>query len=104
MSTTSTHIEPTGIEALVCADITKRQQFGLIKYGRTLANNPAQRQERLQHAYEEAMDLCLYLKWELEKSKSEPVRTFDPNEPICTGCRWFKSQCKCNPYVIDCIQ
>lgn len=54
---------PTGIEAKVCKDIAERQQLGLRKYGVTLADNPAQLRDKLQHAYEEALDLANYLKW-----------------------------------------
>lgn len=59
----------SGIEALVCADIAKRQDIGLRKYGMTLENNPAKRLERLQHAYEESLDLPVYLRWEIEQTK-----------------------------------
>lgn len=61
---------PTGIEALVCEDIAKRQLVGIAKYGTTLAGNPADRTERIRHAYEEALDLAVYLRWELERSES----------------------------------
>ena len=53
---------PTGTEAEVCKDIANRQQMGIIKYGQTVADNPLQLKEWLQHAYEEAMDLAVYLK------------------------------------------
>lgn len=43
---------PTGIEAMVCDDITKRQQLGIQKYGTTVADNPLTHVEWLQHAYE----------------------------------------------------
>ena len=59
----------TGIEALVCEDVVRRQGLGIEKYGTTLADNPAGRLERLQHAYEEALDLANYLKWEIERTK-----------------------------------
>lgn len=61
----------TGIEARVCLDIAARQALGRKKYGMTLEDNPAGRVERIRHAYQEAMDLCLYLKWELEKAEQE---------------------------------
>lgn len=32
--------QPTGIEAIVCADIAKRQALGIKKYGTTVADNP----------------------------------------------------------------
>jgi len=52
----------TGIEAMVCADIAKRQQLGLVKYGTTVAANPLPLREWLQHAYEESLDLSIYLR------------------------------------------
>lgn len=54
----------------VRADLLARSQRGIIKYGGTLGNNNAHLKERLQHAYEEALDLCNYLRWaiaELER-------------------------------------
>ena len=53
---------PTGIEALVCADIAKRQQVGIAKYGTTVAENPLTHAEWLKHAYEECLDMAVYLK------------------------------------------
>lgn len=61
---------PSGTEALVCEDIAKRQAFGHKKYGTTVAENPLTQKQWLQHAYEEALDLAVYLKrsiQELEK-------------------------------------
>ncbi len=57
------HREPTGIEASVCEDIAARQRGGVAKYGMTVADNPADLPDRLQHAYEEALDGAIYLKW-----------------------------------------
>lgn len=53
---------PTGIEAEVCADIARRQAFGIAKYGQTVADNPLTLRAWLQHAYEESLDLPIYLK------------------------------------------
>ena len=55
-------IKAQGTEAKVCADIAKRQQFGLNKYGVSVASNPLELREWLQHAYEESLDLPIYLK------------------------------------------
>ena len=52
----------SGIEALVCEDIAKRQQVGIAKYGTTVADNPLTHQQWLQHAYEECLDMAVYLK------------------------------------------
>ena len=53
---------PSGIEAMVCDDIAKRQQVGIAKYGTTVAENPLTHAEWLQHAYEECLDMAVYLK------------------------------------------
>lgn len=58
---------PTGIEAEVCADIARRQALGVIKYGQTVAENPLTHEQWLQHAYEEALDLAVYLKRAMTK-------------------------------------
>lgn len=52
----------SGIEALVIEDITKRQQHGIKKYGTTVDGNQLTRKQWLQHAYEEALDLAVYLR------------------------------------------
>lgn len=54
--------EPTGIEAIVCADIARRQAVGIAKYGVTVAENPLSLREWLQHAYEETLDKAVYLR------------------------------------------
>lgn len=52
----------SGIEAKVCADIAARQVLGINKYGTTVANNPLDLRQWLQHAYEEALDQAIYLR------------------------------------------
>lgn len=49
-------------EELVIRDIKLRQQLGLKKYGTSVANNPLELKQWLQHAYEEALDFAVYLK------------------------------------------
>lgn len=62
--------EATGIEKLVIQDIAKRQQLGIRKYGVTVQDNPLTEIQWVQHAYEEALDLAVYLKRLInEKSK-----------------------------------
>ncbi len=62
--------EATGIEKLVIQDIAKRQQLGIRKYGVTVQDNPLTEIQWVQHAYEEALDLAIYLKRLInEKSK-----------------------------------
>ena len=53
---------PEGIEAEVCADIARRQAFGKNKYGTTVAENPLSLRAWLHHAYEEALDISVYLR------------------------------------------
>lgn len=60
-------LEATGVEAEVCQDIAGRQQKGVAKYGTTVADNPAELREWMQHAYEEALDLAIYLKRAMSK-------------------------------------
>lgn len=49
-------------ESLVCVDIRYRQQLGIRKYGTTVAGNQLSEEQWIQHAYEEALDLAIYLK------------------------------------------
>jgi hypothetical protein len=56
--------ESTGVEARVCEDIAARQRLGIAKYGVTVEQSP---DDMLRHAYEEALDLAVYLKAELER-------------------------------------
>ena len=54
----------TGVEARVCNDIAARQRLGIAKYGVTVEQSS---DDMLRHAYEEALDLAVYLKAELER-------------------------------------
>lgn len=65
---------PAGIEALVCQDISTRQQAGVAKYGTTVAQNPAPLSEWHQHAYEEALDFAIYLRRAMEHPGIEDAR------------------------------
>jgi hypothetical protein len=60
----------TGIEAEVCADIARRQRLGIAKYGTTVAENPLELKEWLQHALEENYDYCVYLKRAIQEIDS----------------------------------
>ena len=63
--------EPSGTEARVCADIAERQRKGIDKYGTTVADNPLSLREWLRHAYEEALDMAVYLKRAIEESDAK---------------------------------
>lgn len=58
---------PNGTEARVCEDIAARQAKGVVTYGKTVEENPLPLRQWLQHAYEEALDLTIYLKRAMEE-------------------------------------
>jgi len=47
------------------ADIAARQVYGRAKYPTDLIDSPAPFRERIDHAYQEALDLAVYLTWTL---------------------------------------
>lgn len=57
----------SGTEARVCVDIAYRQQAGIKKYGTTVESNRLELRQWLQHAYEETLDLAIYLKRAMEE-------------------------------------
>ena len=56
----------TVVEA-VRADLLRRSQLGINKYGTTLGESHATTREKIQHAYEEALDLANYLQWLMQE-------------------------------------
>ena len=75
---------PTGTEARVCGDIARRQMVGIRKYGTTVADNPLALRAWLQHAYEEALDLAIYLRRAIEKLDAlagPPEAPAQPTDP-----------------------
>lgn len=54
--------EATGIEKIVCEDIAQRQKLGISKYGVTVASNPLELKQWLQHLYEELLDGAIYVR------------------------------------------
>lgn len=59
----------TGIEEKVCQDIAHRQKMGISKYGTSVADNPLPLSRWMQHAYEEIIDLPVYLKRAKEEAE-----------------------------------
>lgn len=49
------------LEAVI-ADLKSREAKGIQTYGGTVDQANLSKEEWLQHAYEEALDLCIYLK------------------------------------------
>lgn len=69
--------EPHGTEKRVCEDISRRQAFGMGKYGVSVENNPLTQREWVNHAYQEALDLAVYLRRimeEMDKSNETETR------------------------------
>lgn len=62
---------PSGTEGRVVADIARRQLSGRAKYGTTIEANPLPLRSWLQHAYEEALDLAVYLRRAMEEMDKE---------------------------------
>lgn len=54
--------QPSNLLASVIMDLKIREERGLATYGTTMDRKDLSKQEWLQHAYEEALDLALYLK------------------------------------------
>ena len=68
-----------GIEAEVCIEISKRQEFGIAKYGTTVADNPLSLLEWMQHEYEEQLDAVVYKRRQIAEL-----------ERICLEGGWLK--------------
>ena len=66
--------QPSGIERLVCNDITERQLAGIAKYGTTVEANPLALRAWLQHAYEECLDQAVYLRRAIAEMDAEVKR------------------------------
>jgi uncharacterized protein YlaN (UPF0358 family) len=61
-------IQLTDIARLVQADIEARAQLGAVRYGgRLLTGSRNNMTSPLQNAYEEALDLAMYLRQEIEE-------------------------------------
>lgn len=64
--------DPEEILPLVIHDMKQRGEMGMKKYGRPLTANNGR--DALRDAYEEAMDLCQYLRQAIEERGSDPAR------------------------------
>jgi hypothetical protein len=53
---------PSTILQVVIAELKVREERGLSKYGTTMDRKDLTEKEWLQHAYEEALDLAMYLR------------------------------------------
>lgn len=84
-------MNPTGTELLVCQDIADRQTHGRRKYGTTVEKNPLTVSQWAQHAYEESIDMPIYLKRlkgaaeQLERAHADAINERN---------RWFNLCCR----------
>jgi hypothetical protein len=93
--------EATGIEAEVCRDIALRQIKGIAKYGQTVADNPLNLKEWLQHTYEESLDLPIYLKRAIREQEQHPTPPAGAC-PQCDGKGWYAVQnCSSHPWEAE---
>lgn len=57
-------------------DLIARQEKGRIEYGTTMDRTDLNEQQWLQHAYEEALDLAIYLKKIIKTRQNENAKRF----------------------------
>lgn len=77
--TVYTLVDATGTELEVIKDIDTRQKHGINKYGTSVANNPLELKQWLQHAYEETLDKAVYLKRAIQE-----IETWEKKQKDCT--------------------
>lgn len=86
------------VQRMVIADIEAREKFGIEKYGTALKAENGR--SHLIDAYQEALDLCVYLRAEIERRKASSVKfrgwsdsiTF---EPSFGGCVYVEYNSNC---------
>lgn len=90
------------ITPLVIADLKARSAVGKERYGRTL--NAFNGRDMLVDAYQEALDLCVYLRGELEERGESPDadlagRDFDPERDglVPVSGEHNRQTCTCHP-------
>lgn len=87
--------EASGVEGRVCKDIAMRQKLGFSKYGVTVEENPLELRAWLQHAYEEALDLAVYLKRVMEDLPEAEEERWKDEELYCFRCDRVSGSCVC---------
>jgi len=79
--------KPHGIEAQVCEDIASRQRTGMAKYGVSVAANPLELRQWLNHLYEELLDASVYLKRAMAENDAKPP-VAPPTPAFNTSALW----------------
>ena len=66
--------EASKLLSSVIMDLRVREERGLATYGTTMDRKDLSKKEWLQHAYEEALDLALYLKKLMEENDKLKIK------------------------------
>ena len=59
--------KPIDIQSLVLEDMKARSELGLERYGKLLYCDDTEPRDMLWETYEELMDACVYIRYEIEK-------------------------------------
>ena len=70
-------MNPSTIIALVQNDLYQRELKGISKYNTTVDRTDLTEEQWLQHAYEEALDLAVYLKKTLHEKSVEKIKEIE---------------------------
>ena len=84
-------MEVSGTERRVCEDIAERQRMGFSKYGVSVEDNDLSLREWLNHAYEEALDMAIYLRRAIEEIDDAEYKRM-----ACPACKMLN--CECDEY------
>lgn len=78
--------DEASVHDLVAADIDGRKAFGLAKYGTILQASNGR--DHLVDAYQEALDLCCYLRAAIELRRTNPTQPYSATDPST----WTRAQ------------
>lgn len=84
-------MEVSGTEQRVCEDIARRQKMGFSKYGVSVEGNNLSLREWLNHAYEEALDMAIYIRRAIEEIDEAEYKRL-----ACPACKMI--HCECDEY------
>ncbi len=91
------------IQALVRADLEKREELGIERYGTSL--RPHNGRDALRDAYEEALDLACYLKQARVERAEPPVeKVLDVAELIADDRDAWKARCEAAETAMACLR
>ena len=77
---------------LVISDLESREKRGLAKYKTTVDRTDLTKEQWLQHAYEEVLDMAMYLK----RAMTEPAEKAKSHHRLWAGSLSFHKDCTLN--------